>query len=312
MQRLKFVLAGLLCTSTAFAQGDGTTTDPPAGGDGTGEGAMVGSGGDGSGKPIPLVGAGSLNPAAKGKITITGSTVQINLSADAVGKPIAFAPSIYYGIDDKLAIGLTHDGGTTPITPRPGIGFATITIPPIPPLPAQTITVPTFGGICITGEENGCIDVYGNVGVDGIYALKDDKFSIAAHGGLDAFSLDPFVLSLRAGVLGRYMLADKMSLVFDPRLRIGITERDANKEVIDVPAWFWFSATPELSAYLHTGIWGPLDGFGDAFIVPVQVGANYDVNANLTAGLDFSFVNLLGNGGDADGRVLVVRGIYRI
>jgi hypothetical protein len=310
----------LLCASPAFAQVGGTTpttTDPPVGGDATGGGAgdgtgtgMVGSGGDGSGMPVPAVGTGSLNPAAKGKITITGSTVSINLSADNVGKPIAFAPSVYYGIDDKLAIGLTHDGGSTPITPRPGIGFTTTTLPP--PL-MGTITVPSFGGICVTGEDNGCLDPYSNVGVDGIYALKDDKFSIAAHGGLDVFVFDPFILQLRAGVLGRYMINDKINVVFDPRIRVGLTERDANKEAIDIPAWLWFKATAELDAYFHTGISGPFDGFGDFMLVPVQVGANYRINNQLTGGLDFSFPNLLGSGdNNADGRVLVLRAIYRM
>src|SRR5689334_16309273 len=60
--------------------------------------------------PPPLV-------LGKGKIAIAGSTVNINLSADAVGKPFSLAPSVFYGVNEKLTVGLVHDGGSTPWTP---------------------------------------------------------------------------------------------------------------------------------------------------------------------------------------------------
>ena len=49
--------------------------------------------------------------------------IDVNMSADAVGKPFSIAPDIYYGVSDKLSVGLTHDTG-----------------------------------LCLAGEENGCAD----------------------------------------------------------------------------------------------------------------------------------------------------------
>lgn len=240
----------------------------------------------------------------KGKILIAGSTMNINLSADAVGEPISLAPSVWYGVDDKLTIGLTHDGGSTPWSPRPA--FRSITVPDGL---GGTITAVGGAGICLTGDEGGCSGVYDNVGVDALYSLKNERFSLAAHPGIDIGSFDPFILGLRLGVLGRYLVNDKISIVFDPRLRFGITERDTLGEAIDIPVWAWYEINDKISAYFHTGLAGYFDGFGDNFQIPLQIGASYVVNAKLTAGLDFGF---LGVNDSFDGRAIGLRVAYAL
>jgi hypothetical protein len=315
LSKTLFVTAALLAApvSSALAQDTPTDGEQPAGGEG-GEG-MGGEAApaDASQPPPPDMGAA---PAAmgtgpslvveKGKIQIMGSTLNINLSSDAVGKPVFLAPSVYYGVNEKLSVGLTHDSGTTMWTPRPGLRFTTIDILGTP------VQVAAGAGICVTGEENGCPKVYDNIGLDAIYGIKAEKFSLAGHGGLDVFSFDPAILQLRVGVLGRYMASDKIGIVFDPRIRIGLTERDLNKEAIDIPVWFWYHASDKIAAYLHTGLNSTFENFGDNLIVPVGIGVNYNVNDKLMVGGDFHFVNLLGEGGDADFRILGLRAAYKI
>lgn len=319
----KIVLAGLLIASpsVALAQGDGeaapaegeAAADPAAGGGGeatvgtegaTTEGAAAVEGGAMMGNPTM--------PAAKGKITIAGSTAVINMSADAVAKPVAFAPAVYYGVSEKLNIGVTHDGGSLPITPRPGLRLISLSIPnPLDPTMTIAITGAAGAGICITGEENGCGKVYDNIGADVVFGLAEGKNTLSAHGGLDVNSFDPMLLSLRAGVVGHFAASDKLAVVYDPRISIGLTERDGgNKEQIDVPVWLWFGVNDKIKAYAHTGIRGPLDGFGDAFVVPVGVGGNFGVNDKMTVGADFHFLNLAGKNSSADGRALGVRVVY--
>ncbi len=221
-----------------------------------------------------------------GKIVIAGSTFNMSLSKDAVAKPFSLAPSVWYGVSDKLTVGLTHDRGTTMLTPRPIPG----------------------AGICLAGKENGCGKVYNNIGVDALFALAAGKFSVAAHPGLDILSFsDPSVIALRVGVLGKYEIAPKIAIAFDPRISIGLTERDLNKESIDIPFFLWFAASEKIGAYVSTGIAGPLDGFGDAFVVPVGLGANFKASEKLSIGGDFLFGNLLGNGSSADSRALGLR-----
>jgi hypothetical protein len=223
----------------------------------------------------------------KGKLLIAGSTVNVNLSSEAVAQPISLAPSVWYGVDDRLTLGLTHDGGSTPWTPRPGLRTVTTFDGIGNPLPE------TGGfGICVTGDDNGCSGVYDNVGIDGLYSLRQDRLSLAGHAGLDLGSFDPFLLQLRIGALGRYQVNDRISIVFDPRLRFGITERESNKELIDLPIWAWYAVNERVGVYFHTGLSGQLDGFGDSYAIPLQIGGDYQVNEQLTAGLDFAFLRV--------------------
>lgn len=287
--------ASVAMTGVAFA--DDPPADPPAGGD-----AGTPPPPDGSVAAPPAAATGGL-PAltnAKGKILVTGSTATINLSTDAVGKPISLAPAVYYGISDKLTVGLTHDGGNTMWNPRPA--FRTITI--VEPITGTAVTAAAGAGICLTGEENGCNKLYDNVGADALFSLAAGKFSAAAHGGIDVFSIDEGTLALRAGLLGRYELAPKMALTFDPRIVIPLTDRDFLGESIDVPVHFWYMANDKLGVYGSTGIAGAFDGFGDTFTVPLGAGAMYKLNEQMGVGGNFFFLNLLGNEGGTDARAL--------
>jgi hypothetical protein len=315
LSRTLFAAAALIAApvSTALAEGEDEMPEAPPDDGMTGDGTTDGTAD--AGMPVtdpaaPAEGAPMAGPPGlvlgAGKIVIAGSTLNINMSADAVGKPISLAPSVWYGVNEKLSVGLIHDGGTTMYTPRPAVRSFTAVILGMP------ITAAAGAGICITGEENGCPKFYDNVGVDALYSITADKLSIAGHGGLDVGSFDPFTLSLRAGVLGRYMASDKLAIVFDPRIKIGLTERDFNKEALDVPVWAWFMASDKLGVYLHTGINGPLDGFGDAFSIPVGVGASFMASDKLSVGGDFHFPNLAGKGSSADGRLLGVRAAYSL
>jgi hypothetical protein len=217
---------------------------------------------------------------AKGMLEIGGDTVRINLSSDAVAKPIAFLPSIYYGVNDKLSVGIAHP----------------------------------VNGICISGEENGCAKVYNDVAIDALYGLMTKgTFLLTAHGGIPISSLsDPFVMGINLGVLGQ-LTVSKLAILFDPRITVGITERDAgNKQFIGVPVWFRYQVNPQLNPYLYTGIFGPTESFGDFYAIPIGVGVLYAVNNRLDVGGEFQFPNLAGKGSTADGRVLYVRVALRI
>lgn len=300
LSKALFIAAcSLATTGVAFAQDDAAEEPAPE------EMPPEPMGDDDATPPVdPPVDAPPLT-LAKGKFVIAGSTLNISLSADAVGKPISLAPSVWYGVDDKITVGLTHDGGTTPWSPRPGV----LSLPSVD-LMGNATTISIGRGICLTGDEGGCVSAYDNVGFDALYGLKQGKLTVAAHPGLDIVSFDPFALALRLGVLGRYMVDSKISIVFDPRLQLGITERDAgNKEGIDLPVWGWYAIDAKLSAYVHTGLGGVFDGFGDNFSIPLIVGGNYVVNEKLTAGVDLGFTRL--NDG-VDGRVLGLRVVYAL
>lgn len=240
----------------------------------------------------------------KGKLLIAGETLQMNLSADNVAAPVSLAPSLWYGVSDKLTLGLTHDFGTTPWTPRPVFRGLTRTVMGM----ATGYNAGT--GICLTGTDNGCPRPYDNLGVDVLQSLKLGRLAVAAHPGIDVGSFDPFFLDVRIGLLGIFMVTSKLALAFDPRLQLGLTGRDeGNTEAIDLPVWAWYEINSKISAYLHSGLRGTFDGFGDNYAIPVGIGGNYKVNYKLTAGLDFAFTRV---NDSLDGRALALRVMYAL
>ncbi len=311
LSKFAFIATALVAAPlTAFADDEPATVE--AGGS-----ATVGAGASTDGA-MPTPAAGDMAPAtppmpgltlAKGKAVIAGETVNIGLFPDppGAGKPISLAPSVWYGVSDKLTVGVTHDGGTTGWTPRPSINFGSTTI--------AGVTVPSLAGpgICVTGTDGGCPKVYNNASVDALFALSTDKLSLAVHPALDIASFDPLFLRIRAGVLGRYMASSKVAITFDPRIGIGLTKRDnGNKENIDLPVWFWYHLNDKVGLAINSGISGPLSKFGDSFFIPVGFNFTYMVNDKMEVGADFSFLNLIGKNSTADAKMLGLRFAYHL
>ncbi|CAN5872285.1 hypothetical protein BH11MYX3_BH11MYX3_10950 [soil metagenome] len=291
LSKFAFIATALLAVPvTAFADDEVPAGEVPTGETTTAPDPTAAPTTTGEASPDPGMAVPGLT-LGKGKILIAGETVNINMSASAVGKPFSLAPSIYYGVSDKLTIGLSHDLGTQPSAP--GV------------LPGA--------GICLSGTDSGCAKVYNNVGVDVLFGLAAAKFSAAVHGGLDFLSLDPMFLDLRVGLLGRYMVSDKIAITFDPRVEIGVTKRDAgNKGSLSLPVYLWFMASTKLGVYAGSGIGGRLDAFGDSYAIPLSVGATFKANEKLSVGGDFSFLNIGGKGHTADFRALGLRVAYAL
>jgi hypothetical protein len=219
----------------------------------------------------------------QGKLAIV-APIGIDLTTDAVAKPIAIAPDVWYGVMPKLEAGIVHsnEGLTGFWFQGPG------------------------GGICVTGTENGCAKLYnGPVGVLAHFLVMEGSIDLAADGGLVISTLDPMAISVKAGVRGRWM-SGKIAVDFAPGVGIGVTERDSNGDELFLPVSVGYMVSAKLHAAVQTGIYGPLDGFGDAFAIPVGVGALFGVNDSITVGGAVNFWNLAGKGSSADFRDLTL------
>jgi hypothetical protein len=215
----------------------------------------------------PLPGAGDWPLAvierpltlAPGMIEVRGDTLGVSLSADAVGKPIFAAPDVAYGVTHSITVGLTH-----------------------------------LTGLCLTGTSGRCPKAYNDVGLEAtVGILRAETASLAAHVGFAFASFDPLI----GGAVGGARLrvgAGKVAVVLDPTIYVGALGRDelyltgglndGPKETLHVPVEVQVQATPTLAAIVASGVDGPLDGFGDRYVVPVGVGATYAVTRRLDVG----------------------------
>lgn len=233
--------------------------------------------------------AGHSMITATGKIKINVA-VGVGLSTDFVGDPIALAPDVIYGVMDKLDVGLYHTAmGITGFWSQPG------------------------GGLCLAGDL--CADVYnGPTGVLANFSLAEGKLSVAANGGALASNIagDTMLLSLKAGAKINYALSEQMGLQVDPSIIIGLNERDFNKEFLNIPVAFMYAVDEKIHAGVQTGLAGPLDGLGDAYAIPLNLGGMYAVDAKLGVGAAFGFSNIAGKNSTADARDLTIFAKYAL
>jgi hypothetical protein len=239
--------------------------------------------------PAPATAPTEQLTAPKGKLVIN-AFFELNLSKDAVGKPISISPDVWYGITDDLTLGLVHSSvGATGLLG--GVGDA----------------------LCLRGKMDGCADgVYSGVGLDVRYRLKAP---LSLDAGLYATDFDPFSLALKIGASGRWKFG-KLALEVQPSIFFGLTERDTNKELLVIPVTAAFEVATSFELALQVGLATPFDGAGDNFKIPVSLGARYQVNGHLGVGLVFSLPAVAG--GDMvestgfDARTITLGGTYAL
>ena len=89
--------------------------------------------------------------------------------------------------------------------------------------------------------------------------------------------LDPFLLSLRLGVKAKAGIGP-LAIVFDPSLNIGLIKRYENKEYLQVPVRIGLMVASRLNIGVSAALNGQLDGFGNAYQIPLGVGATFALN----------------------------------
>lgn len=243
---------------------------------------------------------------------VLNAFLEINLSSDAVGKPISLSPDVWYGVTDEITAGLVHsNAGATGFMGAIGSGFTG-----------------NGASLCLAGSDNGCPDVYTGFGLEGRYKLKPAfGFTLVADGGLYVRHLsDPFELSLKIGALGRWH-KDKLAVELNPSLLIGITNRTQsqtvggvtldvtlNDDVLFLPGTVLYTVAPQIDVMGQTGFFLPLEHTGDTYAIPLSVGASYHLNesVNLTLALSLPRLIASSNGGQTgfDARVLTLGGNY--
>lgn len=197
--------------------------------------------------------------------------LDINLSADRAGKPISFAPDLYYSATDRLQLGVVHDG---PMgwQARPGLG------------------------LCLTGKSNGCPRLYDNIGLDVMYAVALGEFRLSTHTSLFASTFDPFTASLAIGFTAKARLAGHVALLLDPKVAIALTKRNINDDALYVPLELQFQLGASTTLKLLSGLSGKLSAaFSDTSEIPVGIGLVQNLTRHLDLGARFSFDDLLGH-----------------
>lgn len=270
------------------AGGDAGTTPAPA------EGVPPG-GKEAATRPPPAVASVTAPISAteatlhQGTINVDGDLV-IGISKGNAWQPVQIIPNLYYGVSNELTAGFANNTNAEIF---------------------QAVSAPGGRGLCLSGSSNGCAHVYNSFSLDALLSfMRSSRLDLAAHGGVD-FVLDPFLLSLRLGVKAKAGIGP-LAIVFDPSLNIGLIKRDQNKEVLQVPLRIGLMATQQLNVGVSVALSGQLDGFGDAYQIPLGAGATFALNGAVDLRAQFAFDNLAGKNGGADFRTVSVGAVYHM
>jgi hypothetical protein len=207
---------------------------------------------------------------------------ELGLSKGAAGDPISISPDLWYGVNDKITVGIAHSSmGLTGFMGFPG------------------------SALCLSGDL--CGSVYDGFMLDGRYQLKTGKISIAGNVGLGALATDPFQLAAKLGVVGRWRPSadSKLAVDFQPAVFFGITEREgatpmmgvvaeSNKETVVAPATLLYGLNKNLSIALQTGFIFEFSDPGATFVMPASIGASYWLNHQIVVDAAFSLPLFLG------------------
>ncbi|MEZ4398919.1 MAG: hypothetical protein R3B06_02815 [Kofleriaceae bacterium] len=204
--------------------------------------------------------------------------LDISMSKARFGKPISIMPDIFYGVTDRLQVGLVHSGPMGWQT-RPG------------------------AGLCLTGTDNGCPHVYDNVGADVMYGLLyGDQLHLSAHGSLYVTSIDAGWVMAAVGATAKLHLSDSAALSADPQLGIQLADRDLLDDQLYVPVELQYQLAAPTSVKLLTGVSGGLQHLGDTYQVPVGIGVVQNLTPAVDIGARVSIDNLLGKQATGAGR----------
>jgi len=277
------VVLGMLLAARAHAQPDPDSETKPL------DAAAAAAGGEG-GEQLTL---------QKGRLVVN-AYLGIGLSNGAAFKPISLSPDVWYGVTDDITAGLVHSAvGTT--------GF--------------------IGGVgeslCLSGSSSGCGDLYSNAGVEGRYKLKMSGIALAVDAGLySGHVTDLKLLELKVGAVGRWH-SGQLAVEAAPNLLIAVTDRSStttvggvsvttgNSDVINLPGTVLYTLNPTITLAAQTGFVLPLENLGDAYAIPLSVGAFYKVNDQLNVTAAFSLPRLIAaSSGGIDARSLTLGGSY--
>ena len=227
---------------------------------------------------IPPPAPGVTLPAGALQLTLT---FEANLSKDAVFEPFSIAPDVAYGLTSDLTLQLVHS--TVAVTGVRGIAGS---------------------GLCLAGEEDGCPDVYRNVGLEGIYSLLRGSFAAGAVLGLHLNPVsDPTVLFIKLGARMRTVVSPVI-ITFNPSVLIAANERDRTgvNDSLFLPFSFGVMPIPILTLGMFTGTRiTDLGHSGDTWGIPLGFFETLKLAPPLVLGASFVFSTVAGGEAVNDG-----------
>jgi hypothetical protein len=294
MTRLCVVVAAVLLSGTAFAEGEDEEGAKPAAADDEDPTpkakGKAKAPADDEEAPAKKGAAASVEASTgdlipegspKGRMTLPGGKIMFNVVAEAnmakslVAKPIGIAPDLWLGLHDKLTLGAYHSG-------RAATGFLT-----------------GFGsGICLRGKSGmgngmgggmpqdacatGLGKVYTFAGAEARIGLLEGGLAVAFVLGAQARTFKPDKLFAgKAGLLAR-INSKRLAIEISPSATVGLNKRklagmdyNAAFDGMAIPVTIYLRFAPRFSLAVQSGATFLFKKPGDTYKIPAAAGLSF-------------------------------------
>ncbi len=196
-------------------------------------------------------------------------TIEANLKARSVGKPLTIAPDLWIGVTPRLTLGLIHGERSLD-------------------------QIDAGGSFCVRGNALACDRTYRGSGLDARWSAVDGRFAVAPRVRLLLRDLEPAKPAVTLGSLVRWQRG-RFAVVSDPYLRLGLKNRDqGNRAALVLPVWFQVQPTCKWLLALHAGWQSDLAVAKDGWHAPLGIVVGVHPTYALELALEVGFPSLFG------------------
>lgn len=211
-------------------------------------------------------------PVTADPLGLPRGVLEVRLSIEAsvaphdLARPLSFAPDAYYGVTDRLTVGVIHSSESVD---RIGTGT-------------------TF---CVRELPARCDRIYRGSGLDARWAWRP---WLSWHARFLVRDVDPVKPAITLGAALRWMRGP-YAVTGDPYLQLGLANTDAgNRTVVVLPVYLSRRLTPTSRIALHTGVDGELATWRDGWHIPFAAIAETAPARQIAFGVEAGFPSLLG------------------
>jgi hypothetical protein len=202
-------------------------------------------------------------------------TVETNLEAGRIARPLSLAPDAWWGITPRWTLGLIHSN-------------------------ASLDRIDAGATFCVRqSDASTCRDLYRGSGVDVRYSALAGAWAIAPRLRVVIRDVDPFKPATTLGALVRWTHG-RFAIASDPYVRLPLANHSlGNRAALSVPLWLMVQPAGGVMIAAHTGFDADFVVIGDGYHGPLALGATYRVTPEVDVGVELGWLKLLGAQPDA-------------
>lgn len=208
------------------------------------------------------------------------------LPRSGLAHPLSLSPDLYYGITDRLTLGLIHSAASMDL-------------------------VDARASLCLRGDFTTCDHAYRGSGLDARWLWREGPISVAPRARLLLRDVDPMKPAITIGALARWNRG-AFAITSDPYLRLGIANRDrGNRAALVVPIWLAAEVFARATLALHTGWDSELATWRDGWHAPMALEILVRATSQLDIGFSAGFPQAIGPQNNEKERVMTLSVAYR-